>query len=77
VVSNGIGTSGVAPHTTLIAVKALAVTVSGTFEDVIAGIMHSADVNADVINMSLGATFPKNAEGAGWLVGALNKAVSR
>jgi lantibiotic leader peptide-processing serine protease len=76
VVTNGIGTSGVAPHTTLIAVKVLDVTGSGSFEDVIAGIVHSADVNANVINMSLGAIFPKNVPGGGQLVAALNKAVN-
>jgi subtilisin family serine protease len=76
IVTNGIGTSGVAPHTTLIAVKVLNVLAEGTFADLIAGILHAADVQADVINMSLGEGFPMNAPGAGRLIGALNKAVN-
>jgi len=76
IVTNGIGTSGVAPHTTLIAVKVLDRFETGTFADVIAGIIHAADVQVDVINMSLGVGFPKNLPGAGRLVGALNRAVN-
>ncbi|MDZ4701359.1 MAG: S8 family serine peptidase [Rhodothermales bacterium] len=57
---NGIGTIGVAPEAKLIAVKVLSeFTGSGSFDGVIAGIVHAVDQGADVINMSLGALFPK------------------
>ncbi|MGH7662777.1 MAG: S8 family serine peptidase [Gemmatimonadaceae bacterium] len=75
VVSNSIGTSGVAPHVSLIAVKVLGANGRGPFSAIIAGIIHAADVGADVINMSLGATFPKR-HGGGPLVAALNRAVN-
>lgn len=76
VVANGIGVSGVAPHATLIAVKVLNQFGSGSFGNIIAGIIHATDVGADVINMSLGADFPKSATGGGPLVAALNKAIN-
>lgn len=76
VVANGIGVSGVAPHATLIAVKVLNEFGSGSFGDVIAGIIYATDVGADVINMSLGAHFPKSDPGGGPLVAALNKAIN-
>lgn len=76
VVANGFGVSGVAPHATLIAVKVLDFTGNGSFANIIAGIIYATDVGADVINMSLGATFPKNASGGGPLVAALNRAVN-
>ncbi|MGI9627517.1 MAG: S8 family serine peptidase [Longimicrobiales bacterium] len=81
VVSNGLGTAGVAPHATLIAIKSLNVNGSGSFADIIGGILHATDVaNADVINMSLGAVFLKAGgggfTGAGPLIAALNKAVN-
>ncbi len=63
---NSIGTIGVAPGATLIGVKVLQAE-SGSFEDVIDGILYAANPGntpgkegcrrADVINMSLGATF--------------------
>ena len=74
VTTNNIGTAGVAPNVTLIAIKVLNSTGSGTFADVIAGLIWAADVHANVANLSLGALFPKN--GAGTLVAALNKAVN-
>ena len=55
VVTNGRTIAGVAPHTTLIGVKVLSFRGSGSFEGVIGGIMHATNVDADVINMSLGA----------------------
>ncbi|MFC5576716.1 S8 family serine peptidase [Lysobacter niabensis] len=52
---NGTGIIGVAPEAKLIAVKVLsAATGGGSFEGIIAGIVHAADHGADVINMSLG-----------------------
>ena len=74
--SNGIGTSGVAPHTTLIAVKVCNVVGSCPFSAIIGGIIHAANVGADVINMSLGGSFPKSLPGGGPLNAALNKAIN-
>lgn len=74
VTTNNIGTAGVAPNVTLIAIKVFNAAGQGTFADVIAGLIHAANVHADVANLSLGALFPKS--GLGTLVGALNKAVN-
>ena len=41
------------------AAKVLSDAGSGSFADVIEAIVYAADVDADVINMSLGATVPK------------------
>lgn len=56
---NGFGTIGIAPSAELILVKVLGDEGSGSFGDVIAGIYHAASVDADVINMSLGAMIPR------------------
>ena len=80
---NGIGTIGIAPNATIIGVKVLH-NGSGSFEAVIAGILYAADDisegggGADIINMSLGATFAKGGgnTGAGALVAAMNQAVN-
>ena len=74
--SNNIGTASVAPNVRLRAVKVLACNGSGSFSAVIAGIMFAATTGNDVINMSLGAVFPKNVPGAGDLVSDLNEAVN-
>jgi len=72
---NGLGTIGVAPEATIVGVKVLH-GGSGSFGAVIAGILYAAtDGGADIINMSLGAVFPKH-DGGGPLVAALNKAVN-
>jgi subtilisin family serine protease len=75
VTTNNIGTAGVAPNVTLIAIKVLNASGSGSFADVIAGLLWAAQVHADVANMSLGAFFPKTGATA-TLVAALNKAVN-
>ena len=75
VTSNNIGTAGVAPNVTLVAVKVLGVTGSGSFGGIIAGIYYAADVKVDVINMSIGAYFEKSGNTA-TLVAALNRAVN-
>lgn len=54
VATNGLGMASVAPEATLCVVKVLNVFGSGPFAGVIGGLMHSVDVGADVINMSLG-----------------------
>jgi subtilisin family serine protease len=79
---NGRGTQGVAPEAELVAVKVLtAITGSGSFGQVISGIEYASGplVHADVINMSLGATFDrrnKGGGGAGPLIAALNRAIN-
>jgi len=80
---NGIGTIGIAPDATIIGCKALH-NGSGSFEAVINAILYASDPisagggGADIINMSLGATFNRGGgnTGAGALVSALNKAVN-
>lgn len=78
---NGIGVQGVAPEAEIVAVKVLDAAGSGAFSWVIAGILYASgpDVHADVINMSLGATFDRinaGGGGAGSLISALNRAVN-
>ncbi len=75
------GVIGIAPKATIVGVKVLH-GGSGAFGWVIAGILYAATpiaeggAGADIINMSLGALFPKNDDGAGRLVAALNKTVN-
>jgi subtilisin family serine protease len=77
---NGIGVQGVAPQAEIVAVKVLSAAGSGAFSWVIAGIEYASGpaVHADIINMSLGATFDRinaGGGGAGPLIAALNRAV--
>jgi subtilisin family serine protease len=60
VVSNAHIFAGVTQRVTLIGVKVLSRTGSGSTSGVLAGIMYAADAGADVINMSLGSTFRKD-----------------
>jgi subtilisin family serine protease len=78
IAGNGIRVTGVAPQTTIVGVKVLNCLGSGSFADIIAGILYAANLPVDVINMSLGVPggFPKNVPGGGQLVAALNKAVN-
>lgn len=78
---NGIGTQGVAPNAELVSVKVLKDSGSGSFASVIAGIEYASGpaVHADVINMSLGATFLRTNAGGGGLgplLSALNRAIN-
>src|SRR5205085_3260536 len=78
---NNKGVQGVAPQAEIVAVKVLRESGSGAFSWVIAGIEYasSPDVHADVINMSLGATFDRinaGGGGAGPLLSALNRAIN-
>lgn len=60
---NGLGTIGVAPEAELVAVKVLSgFDGNGTFASVIQGLVYAADIDADVINMSLGVRggLPRN-----------------
>ncbi len=78
---NSIGVQGVAPQAEIVAVKVLSAAGSGEFEWLIEGILYasSPEVHADVINMSLGATFDRinaGGDGAGPLLSALNRAIN-
>jgi subtilisin family serine protease len=58
---NNWGVIGVAPGTEIVAVKVISEsTGSGAFSWINAGILYAADHQADVINMSLGATLYRN-----------------
>lgn len=70
-VSNALFFAGVTSGTTLIGVKVCNVSGSCPFSSVIMGVLHAADVGADVANLSLGGYFTK--EGAGRLVGYINR----
>jgi subtilisin family serine protease len=80
---NATGVVGIAPEATIVGVKALHAG-SGEFGWVISAILYAATPvaegggGADIINMSLGALFPRGGgnTGAGPLVAALNKAVN-
>jgi subtilisin family serine protease len=79
---NGKGVAGVAPQAEIVNVKVLnSCDGSGSFSWIINGLMYAASpaVQADIINMSLGATFDRINQGGGGLgplVGALNRAVT-
>jgi subtilisin family serine protease len=78
---NNRGIQGVAPQAEIVAVKVLSAAGSGEFSWVISGIMYASgpEVDADVINMSLGATFYRinaGGDGAGPLLSALNRAIN-
>jgi subtilisin family serine protease len=67
---------GIAPKATIIGVKALN-NGSGSFGSIISALLYaSTDARADIINMSLGAEFNRNEEGAAELRSALNRAVN-
>ncbi len=75
---NGRGIQGVAPQATLIPIKVLRESGSGSFSWLIQGLMYAADLQVDVANMSLGATFNRTnagGDGLGSLVAALNRAI--
>lgn len=77
------GVIGIAPRATIIGVKVLH-GGSGSFGGVIQGILYASTpiaqggAGADIINMSLGATFPRGGgnTGVAALVAAMNKAVN-
>jgi subtilisin family serine protease len=79
--ANGIGTVGIAPEATLVGVKVLH-NGSGAFGWIISGILYAATpqvaggAGADIINMSLGASFNRNDPDARGLVAAMNRAVN-
>ena len=63
-IDNATGVIGIAPKATIVPVKALH-GGSGSFGAVVAAVLYAGDHSAtggraDIINMSLGAVFPKN-----------------
>lgn len=77
VTSNNIGVAGVAPNVTLVAVKVLGKNGKGPVSAILAGIYYATDVaKVQVINMSLGLAFPKNARGASTILSAFNRAIN-
>ena len=73
VVTNHVTVAGVAPYTSLVAVKVLSAAGYGLFEWITAGIVHAADAGANVLNMSLGAELDERADAA--LIETLRRAV--
>jgi len=57
---NAFGTIGVAPEAELVLIKVLGDKGSGSTSEIISGIIYSALVDCDVINISIGATFKKS-----------------
>jgi len=76
VASNGLGMASVAPDARLCAVKVLDNTGTGSFSDVISGIVFATDVGADVINLSLGTYFSRKEPGARELIKSLQRAIN-
>jgi len=78
---DGVGTIGVAPGATIIAVKALH-NGSGSFGAVIQGIVYAATpisaggAGANIINMSLGAGVDRQGPGAAHLANAVSRATT-
>jgi lantibiotic leader peptide-processing serine protease len=79
--ANGIGTVGIAPNATLIGVKVLH-NGTGSFASVIQGIVYAATpiaeggAGANIINMSLGALFPRQGRNNAQLAMALGRATT-
>lgn len=76
---NGFGVVGVAPQAELVAVKVLSgISGDGSFGGIIQGIVYAANIDADVINMSLGIPggIPKNIPGIQFLINATQKAIN-
>jgi lantibiotic leader peptide-processing serine protease len=72
--SNNIGVAGVAPDATIVAIKVLACNGWGSFLDVLAGILYAADLDVDVISLSLAGDAPRNELGR--FVAVYQKAVN-
>ena len=74
---------GVAPEAHLLLVKVLqdvppSCSGSGSFADIIEGIVYATDAGADVINMSLGASIPRiGNKGANKFISELQNAVNK
>jgi subtilisin family serine protease len=75
IASNGIGVASVAPLATITAVKVLDASGSGSWGDLISGILYAADQGADVINMSLGGLADLTNRNDRFLVAQLQAAI--
>ena len=76
---NDRGIQGVAPLAEIVGLKVLSSEGSASFSSIIRGILYATTIEADVINMSLGATFDRinrGGDGAGPLLAALSRAVN-
>lgn len=76
---NNKGIQGVAPSAEIVAVKVLRQSGIGSFSWLIQGLMYAASIEADVANMSLGATFDRinaGGGGSGPLIASLNRAIN-
>jgi lantibiotic leader peptide-processing serine protease len=76
--TNGLGMASTAPDVSICSLKVLSEDGRGSFLDMIAGIMHAADLGAHVINLSLGAyPIPRHGiEGVVPLLAAIQKAIN-
>jgi subtilisin family serine protease len=74
--SNGIGMASVAPDARICAVKVLSQFGSGSFADVITGILYASEVGADAVNMSFGAYVDRESPGVKNLITLLQNAIN-
>jgi lantibiotic leader peptide-processing serine protease len=72
--SLAFATAGIGSKTTLIGVKVLNQNGSGSLSAILAGLLHAADVDADVANMSLGVKNGSSKIADGRYVATVNKA---
>lgn len=70
--SNALAAAGVTSKVTLVGVKVLGATGTGSSSGVLQGIIYAADNGADVINLSLGSAFSR-AGGNGAFIAAINR----
>ncbi len=76
VTTNNLGTAGVAPNVTLVAVKVLNASGRGSFANLISAIYYATNVHVQVINMSLGAYFPRGGRETAQLVRLMTNAIN-
>ena len=60
--SRALANAGVTSRVTLVPVKVLGATGSGSFTGILNGLLYAADQQADVVNASVGALFPRRGE---------------